>query len=51
MKTVNIKCDAELWEKFKKIAKLNDTDASKLLRLYIKDYVSKNSNLFLNLKD
>jgi len=40
-----IRVDPELWEKFKKIARLKDSDASKELRKFIKQYVEDNADL------
>jgi len=47
MKKVNFNMliDEDLKKRFIKIAKQNDETASQLMRKYIKDYVSKNSQL------
>ena len=49
-KVVNIRVDAEKWEKFKKLAKSLNSDASKETRKFIDRYLSEHSNLFLELK-
>ena len=41
----NIKLDKTLRTRFKAIAKYNDTDSSKLVRQFMKKYVSDNANL------
>lgn len=41
-----IRVEKELWDKFKKIAKYKDSDASKV----IKQYLAENSQLFLEKK-
>jgi len=40
-----IRVDPELWERFKKIARLKESDASKELRKFIKQYVEDNIDL------
>ena len=47
MKTKNIKnrtimVEENDWNLFKKLTKLNDTDASKEIRKFIKSYIDKN---------
>lgn len=37
----NFLASKELWEKFKKVAKENDSDASKELRKFMKAYVKR----------
>jgi len=44
---VNI--DNEIKQSFLRIAKYNDTDGSKLIRLFIKEYIKKNNQGSLNL--
>lgn len=41
----NFKVDRELWKQFKKIAKDNNCDASKVLRSFIIKYIKNNENL------
>lgn len=41
----NFKVDRELWQKFKKISKENNSDASKILRDFIIEYIKNNENL------
>jgi len=48
-KTIRIEND--LWEKFKKIAKYKDSDASKEIRKFIKRYLAENSQLFLHIEN
>jgi len=43
----NINIDKDMWERFKRVAKHNDSTASQLVRLFVKDYMSKNSRLEL----
>ena len=45
--TITIRVDKDLRDKFVKIAKINDSDASKLIRIFMKKYVSDNSQLEL----
>ena len=44
-----IRVEKDLWDKFKKIARYKDSDASKEIRKFIKRYVADNSELFLQL--
>jgi len=44
-----IRVEKELWNRFMKIAKAKDSDASKEIRKFIKRYVADNSELFLQL--
>lgn len=39
MKHANITVESELWEEFKKLTKENDSDASKEIRKFIKEYL------------
>jgi len=48
-KVVNIRIDSDKWEKFKKIAKLNESDASKEVRKFVNRYLSDNAQLDLKL--
>ena len=45
-----IRVEAELWDRFKKIAKHKDSDASKEIRKFIKQYLAENSQLFLEIE-
>lgn len=48
-KVVNVRVDEQKWERFKKIAKLNESDASKEVRKAINRYLSENAQLDLKL--
>lgn len=41
MKRVSLLVDAELWDRFKKIAKKENSDASKEIRKFIRNYIKK----------
>ena len=45
-----IRVEKNLWDKFKKIAKYKDSDASKEIRKFIKQYLAENSQLFLEIE-
>ena len=45
-----IRIEKDLWDKFKKIAKYKDSDASKEIRKFIKRYLAENSQLFLEME-
>lgn len=45
-----IRIEADLWEKFKKISRYKDSDASKEIRKFIKRYLAENSQLFLEME-
>jgi len=45
-----IRIDKDLWDKFKKIARYKDSDASKEIRKFIKQYLADNSQLFLEME-
>ena len=45
----NLMVDKALWNRFKAIAKVNDSTATQLLRKFIKEYVSDNSQLALKI--
>ena len=47
MKTKNIRVDEQKWERFKRIAKLNESDASKEIRKFINKYLAENAQLLL----
>jgi len=46
-KVVHVRVDEQKWERFKKIAKLNESDASKEVRKAINKYLSENAQLEL----
>jgi len=46
---LNINLPRDLKERFITVAKLNETDSSKLIRTWIKDYLAKNSQLELEM--
>jgi len=50
LKRVNINVRANEWERFKKIAKYKESDASKEIRKFIQKYLSENSQLFLKIE-
>jgi len=50
VKVVNIRVDAEKWEKFKKLAKYQNSDASKEIRKFIDKYLAEHSQLFLEME-
>ena len=50
MKMVNIRVDEKIWERFKKVARAQESDASKEIRKFIKRYVIEHSELFLQLE-
>ena len=45
MKTVNIRVDEKLWQRFKKTARAQESDASKEIRKFIKRYLSEHAQL------
>lgn len=45
--TITLAIDLDLRERFKKVTKLNDSTSSQEIRKFIKEYVSKNSQLAL----
>ena len=45
-----IRVEKDLWEKFMKIARYKDSDASKEIRKFIKRYLAENSQLFLEME-
>jgi antitoxin component of RelBE/YafQ-DinJ toxin-antitoxin module len=49
-KIVNIRVDEDKWERFKKIAKANESDASKEVRKFINKYLSENAQLHLEIQ-
>jgi metal-responsive CopG/Arc/MetJ family transcriptional regulator len=44
-----IRVEEDLWDKFKKVAKYKDSDASKEIRKFIKRYLAENSQLFMDI--
>jgi len=50
MKRVSLLVDAELWDRFKKIAKKENSDASKEIRKFIRNYIKNKNQLFLTLE-
>jgi len=50
MKRVNIYIEPDVWERFRKVAKFKDSDASKEIRKMIKQYLSENAQLFLEIE-
>ena len=45
-----IRVEKDLWDKFKKITRYKDSDASKEIRKFIKQYLAENSQLFLEME-
>ena len=45
-----IRVEKDLWEKFMKITRYKDSDASKEIRKFIKRYLAENSQLFLEIE-
>ena len=50
MKKATILVEPDKWERFRKIAKKKQSDASKELRKFIDRYLSENSQLFLEME-
>jgi len=50
MKQVAIRVNVEKWEKFKKLTKYRNSDASKEIRKFIDRYLSENAQLFLEME-
>ncbi len=50
-KRVNFWVDKEKWERFKKVAKHNHSDASKEMNKFVDKYLSENSQLALKIQD
>lgn len=48
-KKVGFYCEPTKWENFKRVAKLNESDANKTLRILIDKYLSENSQLVMKL--
>jgi len=49
MKKVGFNVEVTKWENFKKIAKLNQSDANKELRKFIDSYLTQNAQLAIKL--
>ena len=49
MKKVGFNVEVTKWENFKKIAKLNQSDANKELRKFIDSYLTQNTQLAIKL--
>jgi len=47
---LNIHIEKDLKDRFLKVAKANDTDASKLIRAFIREYLRKNSQMKITFK-
>ena len=48
-KKITIEVDVDHYERFKKIAKFNDSSAAQEIRKFIKKYNSENANLELSI--
>lgn len=46
----SVTLDKEDFQLFKQICKVNNSDASKTIRAYIEDYISKNQQIVMKLK-
>ena len=49
LKRVNFNVEPSKWEQFKKVAKYNQSDSNKQLRLFIDKYLAENSQLVMQL--
>ena len=49
-KKVNINVDPEKWDRFKKLAKAMNSDASKEIRKFIDRFLAEHSQLFLEIE-
>ena len=49
LKKVNFNVEPSKWEQFKKVAKHNQSDSNKQLRIFIDKYLSENSQLVMQL--
>jgi len=45
-----IRVDREKWDRFKKICKAKNLDASKQIRIWIDEYLAQNNQLYLELE-
>jgi hypothetical protein len=50
MKKTSLTLDEDDYKLFKEICKINNSDASKELRKFIEDYISKNQQIVMKLK-
>ena len=50
MKRISVLVDTENWNRFKKIAKKENSDASKEIRKFIRNYIKNKNQLFLTLE-
>lgn len=50
LKKTSLTLDYEDFQLFKKVAKINNSDASKEIRKFIEDYIKKNQQTVLKLK-
>lgn len=50
LKKTSLTLDADDYNLFKKICKINNSDASKELRKFIADYISKNQQTAMKIK-
>jgi len=48
-KIVNVRVDDQKWQRFKEIAKLNESDASKEIRKFINKYLAENAQLSIKI--
>jgi len=50
LKKTSVMFDVHDYKLFKEICKINNSDASKTLRAFIEDYISKNQQIVMKLK-
>ena len=50
LKKTSVMFDVDDYKLFKQICKVNNSDASKTLRAFIEDYISKNQQTVMKLK-
>lgn len=50
LKKTSLTLDADDYNIFKKVAKINNSDASKEIRKFIADYISQNQQLVMKIK-
>jgi hypothetical protein len=51
MKKVGFNVEPSKWEKFKRVAKLNQSDTNKELRKFIDRYLAENAQMALKIRD
>ena len=51
MKKISVNVDGEKWQRFKKLAKLNNSDTNKEIRKFIDRYLAEHSQLFLAIEE